>query len=224
MIAHYLDFQVNRISVYRTSFWDDVRAVFDEVGKNREEILKAISDHSQNFSYDHSCGMDSEENREAAASLARWIRMLTENTKHAIEEDDLWIAFFSGEVKLQTPCQSAIGWDGKVYFIEFHVNDVVVESTQHHDTAWGAVSEAVRRKNDILAVLHCHTNALVFDDKQPDHAPKNRDAAERFDFWMSDFALFQFNPNCIEENEITVCLSCKDVVRKTDPFIMEMSA
>jgi|GEM_PF-2074853 len=224
MMIHYLDFQVNGISVYRTSPWDDAQAVFDEVRENREEILEKISDHSMSLSYDNSCDIDSEENREAAASLDRWIGMLTETITCGIKEEDIWIAFFSEEVKSQTPSPCASGKDWKVYFMEFSVDDAVVESTQPHDTAAGAVAEAIRRRNDILMRLHGQTKKLFFDDDLPDDDPKNRNAVERFDYWMSEFALFQFNPNCIEGDEITVDLMCKDVIHKTDPLVLEMSA
>jgi len=223
-MIHYLDFHVNQISVYRTPLCDDVQAVFDEVMENREDILKNISDHSMSLSYDNSCDIDSEENREAVASLTRWIRMLTENIKHDIQEEDIWIAFFSEEVKSQTPSPCVPGKDWKVYTVEFSVDDAVVESTQPHDSAAGAVAEAVRRKNDILITLHCNTKSLFFDNELLDGDPKNRNATERFDYWMSEFALFQFNPNCVEDDEITVDLMCKDVIRKTNPLVLEMSA
>ncbi|MCL2624973.1 MAG: hypothetical protein FWD31_15020, partial [Planctomycetaceae bacterium] len=140
-----------------------------------------------------------------------------------IDEEDIWIGFFSEEVKSQaSPC--AIGKNWKVYSVEFCVDDAVVVSTRPCDTAAGAVAEAVRSKNDILTVLHGHTNEIVFDSELLDDDPKNRDAVERFDYWMSEFALFQFNPNCIEGDEITVDLLCKDVICKTDTWVLEMSA
>jgi len=209
MIVHYMDFQVNQISVYRTKLGFSIQSVFDDANKNREEILCELNGRAERLSYDNSSDIDSEENRDAVASFERWMKTLANNRNHSIEEGDIWIAFFSEEV------------ESKVHFLEFYVNMVVVESTQFYDTAWGAIAEAVRRREEILSVLGCYTKEIVFKDDLPDDAPENRDAVERFDYWMSDFALFQFHSNCIEEDELTVSLLCCDVFHQPDPFTEE---
>ena len=101
MKIHYMDFQVNQISIFQTAFYDNQESVFDEVEACKDEILQMLGERSDFFFYDPYLPASHEDNMKAITLLSGIHSICQKNSKSilTIEMEDIWIGLFEKEVQ-----------------------------------------------------------------------------------------------------------------------------